>query len=97
LERLPCKVWIEFIADFIANSLGRLTKESTQEQKGAGLGDLSDEEIQFFQETNEAYKTKFGMYFIGSLVIRSHRTGFPFIICVKFNKKDAIKEAMPKR
>lgn len=42
--------------------LGKLTRESTQEQKGAGLGDLSDEEIQFFQENNDAYKTKFGTF-----------------------------------
>lgn len=52
----------ESVLKFVfSHAQGRLTKESTQEQKGAGLGDLSDEEIQFFQEKNEAYKTKFGM------------------------------------
>jgi 2-oxo-4-hydroxy-4-carboxy-5-ureidoimidazoline decarboxylase len=61
---------------------GTLTKESTGEQVAAGLGNLSADEIRRFQEQNEAYKTKFG---------------FPFVICARENKKDAILAAFPVR
>lgn len=54
---------------------GQLTRESTGEQASAGLGNLTADEIALFQENNTAYKTKFG---------------FPFIICARLNKKDAI-------
>ena len=52
-----------------------LTKESTNEQASAGLNNLSPEEIVLFQKQNAAYRGKFG---------------FPFIICARLNKKDAI-------
>ena len=54
---------------------GQLTKESTNEQASAGLGKLSPEEIALFHRQNAAYQGKFG---------------FPFVICARLNKKDAI-------
>lgn len=54
---------------------GQLTKESTGEQASAGLDRLTAEEVELFQTNNAAYKAKFG---------------FPFIICARLNKKDAI-------
>jgi OHCU decarboxylase len=54
---------------------GQLTKESTGEQASAGLDRLSPEEVELFQTNNAAYKAKFG---------------FPFIICARLNKKEAI-------
>ncbi len=54
---------------------GQLTKESTGEQASAGLGNLTPEEVSLFQQNNAAYKEKFG---------------FPFVICARLNKKDAI-------
>jgi 2-oxo-4-hydroxy-4-carboxy-5-ureidoimidazoline decarboxylase len=54
---------------------GQLTRESTGEQAGAGLDRLSPEEIALFQKNNAGYKDKFG---------------FPFIICARLNKKEAI-------
>jgi OHCU decarboxylase len=54
---------------------GTLTKESTGEQASAGLNNLSPDEIVLFQKQNAAYRAKFG---------------FPFIICARLNKKDAI-------
>src|SRR5262245_13161462 len=54
---------------------GGLTKESTREQASAGLDKLTPEEIELFQKNNAAYQEKFG---------------FPFIICARLNKKEAI-------
>ncbi len=54
---------------------GQLTKESTGEQASAGLGNLTPEEVELFQQNNAAYKKKFG---------------FPFVICARLNKKEAI-------
>ena len=54
---------------------GQLTRESTSEQSSAGLDQLSPEEINLFEQNNAAYKNKFG---------------FPFIICARLNKKEAI-------
>ena len=59
-----------------------LTAESQGEQAAAGLGDLSAEERESFRRHNAAYREKFG---------------FPFIICARMNKKDAILEAFPRR
>jgi 2-oxo-4-hydroxy-4-carboxy-5-ureidoimidazoline decarboxylase len=61
---------------------GTLTRESTGEQAAAGLGNLSADEVRRFQEFNAAYRTKFG---------------FPFVICARENKKDAILAAFPVR
>ncbi|MEK7780051.1 MAG: 2-oxo-4-hydroxy-4-carboxy-5-ureidoimidazoline decarboxylase [Verrucomicrobiota bacterium] len=54
---------------------GQLTKESTGEQASAGLDRLTSEEVALFQQNNAAYKEKFG---------------FPFVICARLNKKEAI-------
>ena len=61
---------------------GRLTRESTAEQAAAGLDALREEEIERFESYNRAYKERFG---------------FPFVICARQNKKEAILEAFPKR
>lgn len=61
---------------------GRLSAASTEEQKAAGLTDLSSDEIETFEHYNAAYHEKFG---------------FPFVICARENKKDAILQAFPKR
>jgi len=54
---------------------GQLTKESAGEQTSAGLDKLTAQEVELFQSNNTAYKAKFG---------------FPFIICARLNKKEAI-------
>lgn len=59
-----------------------LTTESTGEQKSAGLMDLSAPEKDLFRRYNDAYKERFG---------------FPFVICARLNKKEAILAAFPKR
>lgn len=61
---------------------GRLTRESTEEQAAAGLDALSREEIDAFERYNGAYKERFG---------------FPFVICARRNRKEAILEAFPRR
>jgi len=60
----------------------KMTDESVQEQKGAGLDQLSEEEHAEFLSLNKQYTDKFG---------------FPFIIAVKGLDKDDIKAAMQKR
>jgi OHCU decarboxylase len=54
---------------------GTLTSQSTSEQAAAGLNALTPEEIALFQKFNAAYCDKFG---------------FPFVICARLNKKEAI-------
>jgi 2-oxo-4-hydroxy-4-carboxy-5-ureidoimidazoline decarboxylase len=54
---------------------GQLTRESTGEQASAGLDRLTAQEVELFQQNNAAYKEKFG---------------FPFVICARLNKKEAI-------
>ena len=61
---------------------GRLTRESTTEQAAAGLSNLSPDEIQSFDRYNAAYRERFG---------------FPFVICARENKNDAILAAFPAR
>jgi OHCU decarboxylase len=61
---------------------GALTAESSREQAGAGLDKLSPEEIALFQRHNAAYRDKFG---------------FPFVICARLNKKDAILAGFEQR
>ena len=60
----------------------QLTKESTVEQASAGLDKLTPEEVKLFQTNNAAYKAKFG---------------FPFIICARLNKKEAILKGFETR
>lgn len=59
-----------------------LTSESKSEQASAGLGDVSPDEVALFQEHNAQYRERFG---------------FPFVICARLNKKDAILRAFPER
>lgn len=61
---------------------GILTRESNNEQAGAGLNKLSPEEIDLFKKQNAAYRKKFG---------------FPFVICVRLNKKEMILAGFDQR
>lgn len=54
---------------------GTLTPESTSEQASVGLDRLSPEEIATFTRLNQTYHDQFG---------------FPFVICVRENKKESI-------
>jgi allantoate deiminase len=61
---------------------GKLTHQSSAEQAAAGLARLSAEEIATFERFNAQYREKFG---------------FPFVICARQNRKEAILEAFPRR
>lgn len=61
---------------------GKLTRESTTEQAAAGLAHLSADEVERFERYNASYRERFG---------------FPFVICARENKKDAILAAFPVR
>jgi len=54
---------------------GALTAESAREQADAGLDQLTPEETGLFRKNNAAYRAKFG---------------FPFVICARLNRKEAI-------
>ena len=54
---------------------GALTPESTREQAAAGLGALSEHEAAELRRLNADYRSAFG---------------FPFVICARLNRKDAI-------
>ena len=59
-----------------------LTAESKREQSSAGLDALTQEEMELFRFRNESYRNRFG---------------FPFVICARLNKKDAILAALDRR
>ena len=61
---------------------GQLTAESKSEQAAAGLDHLSPDEVETFQAYNDVYREQFG---------------FPFVICARENRKEAILEAFPRR
>ena len=61
---------------------GRLTAESTSEQAGAGLDQLTDDERDTFTRLNSEYTAKHG---------------FPFIIAVRDHTKASIREAFERR
>lgn len=63
---------------------GTLTRESTAEQRAAGLDPdaLRPEEIAQFQSLNADYKARFG---------------FPFVICARENRKEAILAGLQAR
>src|SRR5919112_1270757 len=63
---------------------GTLTRESTTEQRAAGLDPnvLSEEDVVWFQDTNAKYQARFG---------------FPFVICARDNQKDAIAAGLAER
>lgn len=54
---------------------GRLAAASASEQAGAGLDQLTPAEVAWFEQHNAAYRERFG---------------FPFIICVRANRRQAI-------
>ena len=58
-----------------ASLAGTITSESKHEQSSAGLDRLTKEEMARFQSFNQSYRDKFG---------------FPFVICARLNKKEAI-------
>jgi 2-oxo-4-hydroxy-4-carboxy-5-ureidoimidazoline decarboxylase len=58
-----------------AEMAGTLSPTSTSEQASAGLDRLTAEEIALFQKYNNQYREKFG---------------FPFVICARLNRKEAI-------
>lgn len=59
-----------------------LTTESQAEQKSAGLAELSPPEVERFRDYNNRYRERFG---------------FPFVICARLNRKQAILDAFPIR
>jgi 2-oxo-4-hydroxy-4-carboxy-5-ureidoimidazoline decarboxylase len=59
-----------------------LTAESQHEQASAGLGNLTADEVAQFDSYNREYRERFG---------------FPFVICARLNKKEAILTAFPQR
>ena len=61
---------------------GQLTSESTREQSEAQLNTMTKEEKIFMKELNSRYKEKFG---------------FPFVICARLNKKEAILKGLEER
>jgi len=61
---------------------GKLTRESGGEQAAAGLAKPSAEEVAAFERFNAEYRGKFG---------------FPFVICARQNRKEAILESLGRR
>jgi 2-oxo-4-hydroxy-4-carboxy-5-ureidoimidazoline decarboxylase len=59
-----------------------LTAASQAEQASAGLQDATADEVIRFREFNRQYRERFG---------------FPFVICARLNKKEAIAQAFPVR
>jgi 2-oxo-4-hydroxy-4-carboxy-5-ureidoimidazoline decarboxylase len=59
-----------------------LTSASSREQASAGLQNASADEVKQFRDCNHEYRKRFG---------------FPFVICARLNKKDAIARAFPIR
>ena len=61
---------------------GQLGVESTQEHSAAKLDQMTSDEQTEMDKLNQNYKNKFG---------------FPFIICARLNKKEAIFEGLRSR
>lgn len=61
---------------------GTLTAASTAEQGALGLDRLADAEFAHFEKLNKAYKDKFG---------------FPFVICVRRQTREAILDSFERR
>ena len=61
---------------------GKLTDASTAEQGALGLDRLSGAEYDRFEKLNDAYKARFG---------------FPFVICVRRQTRDAVLDAFARR
>ncbi|MCA1599542.1 MAG: 2-oxo-4-hydroxy-4-carboxy-5-ureidoimidazoline decarboxylase [Chloroflexi bacterium] len=80
MDAAPVELQVELIRahpDLVGRAAlaGALTPESTGEQASAGLDRLSPAEVAAFTELNAAYHERFG---------------FPFVICVRENKKEGI-------
>ena len=61
---------------------GSLSAESAREQAAAGLDAVTPDEAARFTRYNAEYRDRFG---------------FPFVICARENKKEAILRAFPRR
>ena len=61
---------------------GRLGAASASEQAGAGLDQLDAAQVAWFESRNRAYQKRFG---------------FPFIICVRANRRQAIMDGFETR
>ncbi|XP_076027408.1 2-oxo-4-hydroxy-4-carboxy-5-ureidoimidazoline decarboxylase [Genypterus blacodes] len=61
---------------------GTLTRESRQEQAGAGLDALSSTEVSHMARLNREYKERFG---------------FPFVICARMNDKETMVRQLSER
>jgi 2-oxo-4-hydroxy-4-carboxy-5-ureidoimidazoline decarboxylase len=61
---------------------GTIAPASVTEQAGLGLDRLSDEEFARFEKLNAAYRARFG---------------FPFVICVRRQTRDAVLDAFDRR
>lgn len=61
---------------------GKLSAESTTEQAAAGLDSITPQEAALFEKYNLDYRRRFG---------------FPFVICARENRKEAILAAFPER
>ena len=61
---------------------GTMAPASVAEQAGLGLDQLSDDEFRRFEKLNAEYRRKFG---------------FPFVICVRRQTRDAVLDAFERR
>jgi 2-oxo-4-hydroxy-4-carboxy-5-ureidoimidazoline decarboxylase len=59
-----------------------ITDASRAEQASAGLDHVAPEEVKLFRDYNRQYRERFG---------------FPFVICARLHKKEAIARAFPVR
>jgi 2-oxo-4-hydroxy-4-carboxy-5-ureidoimidazoline decarboxylase len=87
VARAPLEQRIALIAahpDLVGRAArdGTLGRASQSEQAAAGLDHLGPEEIAMFAELNGTYRNRFG---------------FPFVICVRENKKAAIVAGLRER
>ena len=87
IEAQPPDARIAFIAahpDLAGKAAraGAITAESVSEQAGLGLDRLSDGEFERFEALNAAYRARFG---------------FPFVICVRRQTRDAVLKAFEAR
>ena len=66
------------------NRFGKMLQERRQSLgfSAAGLGSLTEGEIEAFERYNAEYRARFG---------------FPFVICARTNRKEAILSAFPAR
>ncbi|XP_060065889.1 2-oxo-4-hydroxy-4-carboxy-5-ureidoimidazoline decarboxylase-like [Ylistrum balloti] len=80
LTNLPCHGKQGLLRSFqdLSDSVG-LSSESKGERRAAGIDSLSHDETEKIQERNEMYRDKFN---------------FPFVICARKNKKEAILEGL---